>query len=187
MQTAGWTIRVSRRKNAVGLRRGLLQQAARQTLRSEKVPPCEVSILLTNDVHIQHLNRLYRGVDRPTDVLSFPLCEFDRKKRQLRGDGSVSPLLGDVVISVETARQEAESLDSSLDAIMAHLVVHGVLHLLGHDHGEAAEERVMRRCEGETLSTLGFKAVLWPSKGPAKEVVCDFVPGGPYPHTAGLR
>jgi probable rRNA maturation factor len=141
----------------------LLQRAARQTLRCEGAPPCELSILLTDDAEIRVLNREYRGVDKPTDVLSFA---------QWEGEPIVAgSSLGDVVISMQTAQQQAHELQRSLDAVVAHLVVHGVLHLLGHDHAEANEERRMRARENVALRALGFEAVLWPSAAENGHVV----------------
>lgn len=143
---------------AVGLSRGLLQRAARQTIADEGVGACEVSVVLTHDVEIHELNRQWRGVDKPTDVLSFPL--YDTFDEIDRADGE--PIsLGDVVISMDTARCEALERSVSLDEVVAHLMVHGVLHLLGYDHAAPDEEREMRRCEHRTLARLGYRPVMW--------------------------
>jgi probable rRNA maturation factor len=93
------------------------------------------------------LNRRYRGLAQPTDVLAFPMAEgrFGR----LSGD-----LLGDVVISVETAERQAGP--GGLRAELALLLVHGILHLLGHDHGTPGERRAMWRKQATLLRSLGF-------------------------------
>ena len=115
------------------------------TLKVHDAETCEVSVLLTDDADIKHLNRDYRGIDAPTDVLAFAMREGE--------DGNVSPnLLGDLVISVETASRQAETggefsathsslktemqlaTYNSLETEIALLAVHGVLHLLGYDH-----------------------------------------------------
>jgi probable rRNA maturation factor len=105
-----------------------------------------VSVLLVDDAAMAELNRAYRGVAGPTDVLAFPMTEgpFGR----LDGD-----LLGDVVISMETAARQAGKGD--LRAELALLMVHGILHLLGHDHGTPTERRTMWRRQAALLAQLG--------------------------------
>ena len=107
----------------------------------------ELSILLTDDAQIQTLNRDYRDKDAPTDVLSFG---------QLEGEPFVMaiPVLGDLVISLETADQQAERLGHSLAAELRVLIVHGLLHLLGHDHIEAEEREQMAAAEDALLAAL---------------------------------
>ena len=136
-----------------------LLQAARKVLQSEGVSAAEVSVLLTDDSTIHVLNRDYRGQDRPTDVLSFaqrdqhPDAPFappapPRSRRTGPVVGAVHPgeivgeLLGDVVISVETAARQAEQHEIDLDDEVRLLLTHGILHLLGYDDTteEAAEE-----------------------------------------------
>jgi len=89
-----------------------------------------VSILLTDDEEIRDLNRRYRNRDKPTDVLSFPM-------RDLVGDRLI---LGDVVISVETAARKASEEGRSLEGTVVHLLIHGILHLLGYDHEKGGRE-----------------------------------------------
>lgn len=151
-------VSVQRRVRAAGLSRGLLQRAARQTLCDEGVAGGDVSVLLTDDAEIHALNRQWRGVDKPTDVLSFPLHD-DLDAAADAGGGAIS--LGDVVISLDTARREAVARGVSLDEVMTHLMVHGVLHLLGYDHADVDEEREMRGCEQRTLARLGGRPVMW--------------------------
>jgi probable rRNA maturation factor len=101
----------------------------------------ELSILITDDEEICSLNRMYRGIDRPTDVLSFSPTE---------GEGPVTApqLLGDVVISWETAQRQASELGHTVLVEIKRLLVHGVLHLLGFDHEESDEAgRAMREEE----------------------------------------
>jgi probable rRNA maturation factor len=97
----------------------------------------ELSILLTGDDQIQKLNRIYRGKNRPTDVLAFAQHEGELGDRADR-------LLGDVVVSIPTARRQAEARRRELDAELTMLLAHGLLHLLGWDHITAAEDRRMR-------------------------------------------
>jgi len=114
---------------------------------------CELSILLTDDEEIRALNREYRGTDRATDVLSFPLTSREelagRGARQARGAGAAL-LLGDGVLSGETAARQAEARGAPIEDELRRLLIHGVLHLLGHEHeGDPAAARRMRRLERE--------------------------------------
>jgi len=110
-------------------------------------PTAECSVLLVDDAAIATLNARYRRVSAPTDVLAFPMAEG--RFRDLSGH-----LLGDVVISVETARRQAGP--AGLEAELALLLVHGILHLLGHDHGTPGERRAMWQEQGRVLDMLGL-------------------------------
>lgn len=108
----------------------------------------EVSVLLTDDEGITILNRDYRGIDGPTDVLSFS---------QLEGEEEFAPdeeenVLGDIVISVETARRQAEEAGKSVEEEIDMLLVHGLLHLLGYDHAEEADAQKMFGRQAEILN-----------------------------------
>ena len=106
-------------------------------------PDAEVSIVLTNDSEIHRLNREYRNIDKPTNVLSFEL------------DDDI--LLGDIYISLDTAQAEADAENISLADHVAHLVVHGMLHLQGYDHIRDSDAIVMEKAEVDILKTLGIK------------------------------
>ncbi len=106
-------------------------------------PDAEVSITLTDDKNIHKLNREYRGIDKPTNVLSFEL-----------GDDI---LLGDIFISLDTVKREAAAAGISVAQHTAHMVVHGVLHLLGYDHLNDADANVMENMEIRVLETIGIK------------------------------
>ena len=107
--------------------------------------------MLVDDAAMEALNRTYRGVAQPTDVLAFPMTEGRFR--------FVSPdLLGDVVISTETARRQARAAGGELRAELALLLIHGMLHLVGYDHGGAAERRAMQRAEQLILTACGIPA-----------------------------
>lgn len=125
-----------RRKGALGGSLAEVRRAVTRTLELEGSAHREVSVLLTDDREIQTLNRDFRGKDKPTDVLAFALDEAE--------GGAQDPSLGDVVISVERAAAQAESRKVSLDGELELLAVHGTLHLLGYDHAEADEAKLMR-------------------------------------------
>jgi probable rRNA maturation factor len=115
----------------------------------EAVGPSEVSVVLADDPFITQLNRDYRGIDRATNVLSFPSGATER------APGQGHALLGDVVVALETVGREAVAQRRSISDHLAHLVVHGTLHLLGYDHEDEDEAEVMERREVELLARLG--------------------------------
>lgn len=105
----------------------------------------EISLVFVDDAYIHQLNLQYRGVDSPTDVLSFAMLEGEPVA------GGDEMILGDVVISVQAARRQAADYGHSFRREVAYLTVHGVLHLLGYDHGEEDEQKIMRAKEEEVL------------------------------------
>jgi len=102
----------------------------------------EVSIALVDNLYMQQLNREYRQKDAPTDVLSFPMDKLEQKEECL--------LLGDIIISLEKAQEQAKEYGHSLEREIAFLTVHGMLHLLGYDH-EGEEERSGMEKEQEAI------------------------------------
>lgn len=119
-------------------------------------PHTEVSVVLADDEYIHHLNHQYRGKDCPTDVLSFALNEGEEPEII---DGPEVVLLGDIIISLETATRQAEEYGHSLERELAYLTVHGILHLLGYDHMIEDEKKEMRQEEEHILSFLGITRV----------------------------
>jgi probable rRNA maturation factor len=116
----------------------LLRKRARAMLGCLGHSRSELSIALVDDEEIRSLNQAWRNKNRPTDVLSFSMIEGD----DLGGRGG---LMGDVVISVETAAMQARERHRGLDEEVARLVIHGLLHIVGFDHEDDQEARVMRR------------------------------------------
>ena len=116
-------------------------------------PQSEVSVVLADDQYIQALNREYRGKDTPTDVLSFALNEGDEPEIF---EGPDEQLLGDIIISLETAKRQAEEYEHSVEREIAFLTVHGMLHLLGYDHIQEEDRLEMRQEEEAVLSSLGI-------------------------------
>jgi len=138
-------------KLAFGIRRAV-KKALRTAIKYENVCfPCEISVTYTDSVNIHRLNKEYRGVDRPTDVLSFPLLDVLPE----RSDATVA--LGDIVISTEQAKKQAEEYGHSLKREVCFLAVHSVLHLLGYDHETSEEdEKVMFSKQREILEIAGI-------------------------------
>jgi probable rRNA maturation factor len=128
-----------------------LKRTAKRILEAAGEPRSTLSLTLVNDREMQKLNRTHRGKDRPTDVLSFPL--------EPGASGGEERMLGDVVISVETARRQALDYAASIERELERLLIHGVLHVLGHDHEEKAERRRMEAEERRLARTIGMP---WP-------------------------
>lgn len=111
----------------------------------------ELSVVLTDDNHIQELNAQYRGKDKPTNVLSFPIQE------ELAIPSGQSVVLGDIVLAYETIAQEALFQNKAFSDHFSHLVVHGFLHLLGYDHEKKAEAEKMEQLEAAILKGFAIK------------------------------
>lgn len=134
------TVRLTGRRGLPRVDRALLRLRARRLLRALGHAKSELSVSLVDDPTIEALNAEHRGIRRPTDVLSFSLAEGPHSAR--RGN-----LLGDVVVSLDTAGRQARRGRRSLEDEVSKLVIHGTLHLLGHDHQADDEARAMRREE----------------------------------------
>lgn len=126
----------------------LLRRTATATWNVVGAGAAELSILLTDDARTRILNRDFRGMDRPTNVLSFPAED--------EGAPGRPRLLGDVVLSLETVRREADEQSKPLADHLCHLTVHGILHLLGHDHQSESQSSAMEALEVEILRGLGI-------------------------------
>ena len=113
----------------------------------------EVSVTLTDDAHIHALNREYRGIDRPTDVLSFALTESEEP--EIVG-GEDHEVLGDLVISLERAQAQAKEYGHTELRELSFLTVHGMLHLLGYDHMEEEERLEMEEEQRRVMEELGI-------------------------------
>ncbi|NUS22237.1 MAG: rRNA maturation RNase YbeY [Mesorhizobium sp.] len=109
----------------------------------------ELSIVFSDDAHIQALNAEWRGKDKPTNVLSFPAFSFPK-------GGPLPPMLGDIVLASETVAREAALEDKPIVNHITHLVIHGLLHLLGHDHETDAEAEEMEAIERAALARLAI-------------------------------
>ena len=140
----------------------LLRRAAKAALKAEGVDEgCIISIMLTDDAGIHEINLEQRGIDRPTDVLSFPMnelipgefyaecCEYDFETDMI--------VLGDMVISLERCAAQAEEYGHSFEREVSYLCVHSVLHLLGYDHlDEGPQKAQMRVREDSIMDIIGF-------------------------------
>ena len=149
------SVRRSTRRHPVRPRR--LSRRVERMLEAAGFGGAELSVGLIGDRAMRRLNREFRGKDRATDVLSFPLFEPEeisalRRRRE-------RPLLGDVVISLDTATRQAREYDATLERELDRLLIHGILHLLGHDHELPDQARRMRREERRLALAI---ALPWP-------------------------
>ena len=133
----------------------LIRRAVEETLAYEGVlDDCEVSVTLCDNEEIRELNKKFRNIDRATDVLSFPLFDDDGMDAHVE---ELDCMLGDIVLSLERARGQAEEFGHSFEREVAFLTVHSTLHLLGYDHETSPEEEAdMRRRQSEITDKMGL-------------------------------
>ena len=129
----------------------LIRRAILETLRyEEKTGDFEVSVTFTDNAGIHELNRTYRNIDRPTDVLSFPQIDYDAGEL-------AEGMIGDIVLSLERAKEQAEEFGHSFERECAFLSVHSTLHLLGYDHELSdADDADMRARQTEVMNIMGL-------------------------------
>ena len=116
---------------------------------------CEISITLTDNKGIHAINKQFRNIDAPTDVLSFPLVEYEESEEPPVDDEN---MLGDIIISLERAEEQANEFGHSFEREVSFLTVHSMLHLLGYDHVNSEEEDMeMRQRQSEIMKNLGLE------------------------------
>jgi probable rRNA maturation factor len=116
----------------------------------------EVSVTFVSDERIREINREYRDKDQPTDVISFALEEMGEDEIEIVG-ADMPRVLGDIIISVERAKEQAEEYNHSFSRELGFLALHGFLHLLGYDHMEEQDEKVMFQRQKDILNDYGLK------------------------------
>ena len=119
----------------------------------------EISVMFTDNEGIRVLNAQHRGIDRATDVLSFPMLEYDDDGEMFDAPGDIEDelCLGDIVISLERAAEQAEEYGHSFEREVGFLTVHSMLHLLGYDHMTEEEEKEMFGFQKEILAKMGLE------------------------------
>ena len=144
-----------------------LKKVIEFTLNEEEVKiPCEVSLLFVDNDEIKEINSETRNINRETDVLSFPMLEYENKKvfKEMYKDYEFSQsdfdgdelVLGDIVLSLEKALEQSKEFNHSFERESAYLVVHSILHLLGYDHMEDDDKIIMRNREEDILKKLNI-------------------------------
>ena len=145
----------------------IIQRVAEAALDDIECPfEAEISVLLTEDEEIRRMNREFRQIDRATDVLSFPMLEFDRpgdfshveeEYEDCFNPESGELMLGDIVISMDKVREQAESYGHSEERELAFLVAHSMYHLFGFDHLDETEAAIMEQKQREILEGIGYR------------------------------
>lgn len=137
----------------------VIKKCVEFTLAAEGVEiPCEINILVTDDANIRAINKAYREIDKPTDVLSFPMFQFSAGEypsdwtEYLDPETGLCPL-GDMAISLQRAVAQAKEYGHSIRREIGYLTIHSILHLLGYDHMDEGEEKARMRSREEAIAT----------------------------------
>jgi len=139
----------------------LIEKTIEMCMKAEELTMAyEVSVLIVDDEEIRAINREHRDIDKPTDVLSFPMAEF-RNGELISDEGDYDLefeelMLGDIIISAETAKRQAEEYGHSFEREIAFLTAHSCFHLLGYDHMEEEEEKIMIDKQENILQQMGL-------------------------------
>lgn len=135
----------------------LLERLLQFAAKKEKVAEdAEISLTFVHNEEIQQLNREYRDKDAPTDVISFPMQEKTEGEMDIIGE-MLPPVLGDIIISVDKAKEQAADYNHSMERELGFLTVHGFLHLLGYDHMNEEDEKKMFRKQESILGEFGLE------------------------------
>lgn len=139
----------------------LIEKTIEISMKAEKLTKAyEVSVLIVDDEEIRAINKEHRDIDKPTDVLSFPMAEFENGELiSDEGDYDLEfeeLMLGDIIISAETAKRQADEYGHSFEREVAFLTAHSCFHLLGYDHMEEEEEKLMIGKQESILQQMGL-------------------------------
>lgn len=138
----------------------IIRKCIETTLTAEGVNvPCEINVLVTNDKGIRAINQASRGIDKPTDVLSFPMFQLDAGNPPTEWDEYMDPEtdmcpLGDMAISFERAVAQAKEFGHSTRREVGYLTIHSMLHLLGYDHLDEGEQKAQMRGREEVIAAM---------------------------------
>lgn len=142
--------------------KSLIEGAINATIGFEEIDfDFEVNVYIVDNQEIRKINKEFRGIDRETDVLSFPMIDFNTREKYKVFESDKNPenncvVLGDMVLSLEKAMEQANEYGHSFEREVAFLTVHSMLHLLGYDHEDEDERRVMRDKEEKVLTLIGL-------------------------------
>ena len=135
----------------------VIKKVLKECFKEEKITNSKLSITitLTNPQNIQEINKEYRDIDKPTDVLSFPMFEKEELDAKIeKKDFEYEDILGDIIISIEKVQEQAEEYGHSFERELSYMIVHGFYHLMGYDHIEEYDRKIMRAKEEKILETL---------------------------------
>ena len=136
----------------------IIKRCIEATLEAEKITvPCEINVFITNDSGIHAINQASRGIDKPTDVLSFPMFQMEAGKPPQKWDAYLDPEtgmcpLGDMAISFERAASQAKEFGHSVKREIGYLTIHSMLHLMGYDHMDEGEQKAQMRSREEAIA-----------------------------------
>ena len=137
--------------------KNVIEKVLSQCFEEEKLEDSKlcVTVTLTTPKTIQEINKQYRNIDRATDVLSFPMFEKDELDKKIQeNDFENEDILGDIVVSVEKVKEQAIEYEHSFERELSYMIVHGFYHLMGYDHIEEDDKKVMREKEENILRKL---------------------------------
>ena len=138
----------------------IVKKVVEQCFKEEKIENSKlyISIILTTPEHIHEINKQYRDVDKETDVLSFPMFEKEELDEKIKNQNfEHEDVLGDIVISIERVKGQAEEYGHSFEREFSYMIVHGFYHLMGYDHIEEQDKILMRPKEENILNKLGIR------------------------------
>lgn len=116
-----------------------------------------ISIILTTPANIKEINTKFRKIEKETDVLSFPMFEKEEVEEMVQNGNEIPEVLGDIIISIEKVKEQAEEYEHSFERELSYMVVHGFYHLMGYDHIEEKDKIKMRPKEEKILEKLDIK------------------------------
>ena len=137
----------------------VIKKVLQECFKEEKLEKSKlfITITLTNPENIQEINKQYRGIDKATDVLSFPMFEREELEEKIENkEFEYEDVLGDIIISVEKVNEQAKEYGHSFERELSYMVVHGFYHLMGYDHIEEEDKKEMRPKEETILNRLGI-------------------------------
>ena len=136
----------------------LIEKVAKQAFKIEKIDKLNlyINVILTNPINIKNTNKKYINIDRETDVLSFPMFEKEEINNMIENGNKIEDTLGDVMISIPRVSEQAIEYGHSFERELSYMLIHGFYHLMGYDHMEEEEKKVMREKEEVVLNSLNI-------------------------------
>ena len=139
--------------------KNVIEKVLSQCFKEEKLENSKlcITVTLTTPETIQEINKRYRNIDRATDVLSFPMFEKDELDKKIqKNDFENEDILGDIVVSVDKVKEQAIEYGHSFERELSYMIVHGFYHLMGYDHIEEEDKKIMRKKEEYILEKLNI-------------------------------
>lgn len=136
----------------------LIEKVIGQAFLEEKIETINlyINIILTNPENIRNINKQYRNIDKETDVLSFPMFEKEEIEEMKKNGNDINEPLGDIIISIERVKQQAEEYGHSFERELSYMLIHGFYHLMGYDHMNDEDKKQMREKEEIVLNNLNI-------------------------------